>query len=95
MKALPFLLLACTVLCAHASGDTLVIPALEREPPNSPEGLPRPTRGMDMDGVLLRFGEPRERLPAVGEPPITRWMYDGYTVYFEGRSVLRAVVTRP
>ena len=96
MRVLPFLPLACALFAATATGDTLVMPALGQQgPPNRPEGLPRPTRGMDMDRVLQRFGEPAQRLAAVGEPPITRWIYDRYTVYFEGRIVLRAVVTRP
>ena len=76
-----------------ASADTLIIrPRVE--PPNSAEGVLRPVRGMTMQAVRERFGEPIQRLPAVGEPPITRWVYDRFTVYFEGDLTLRALVNR-
>lgn len=52
-----------------------------------------PTRGMTTDQVLQRFGTPLRRVAPVGEPPITRWQYDGMTVYFEGRHVIHSVAT--
>ncbi len=51
-----------------------------------------PGRGMSMEAVLNRFGEPLEKYPAVGEPPITRWVYKDFTVYFESQFVIHAVV---
>ena len=53
-----------------------------------------PGRGLTMGQVIARFGEPAERIQAIGEPPITRWSYDGYTVYFEYQIVLHSVVHR-
>lgn len=53
-----------------------------------------PVRGMHMDQVRAQFGKPKEILPAVGEPPITRWIYDGYTVYFEHSYVIQSVANR-
>ena len=50
-----------------------------------------PQRGMRMTAVEARFGAPRERGNAVGTPPITRWEYDGFTVYFENDIVLHSV----
>ncbi len=58
----------------------------------SMEAVPRPTRGLTMAQVEQRFGEPQEKLPAVGKPPITRWVYGNYTVYFEHQYVLHSVV---
>lgn len=78
---------------AHA-GDTLTMGATDGARASSAGGLPRPSRGMKMDQVLQRFGEPRQRLPAVGEPPITRWIYDGYTVYFENEYTITSVLHR-
>lgn len=52
-----------------------------------------PTRGMTMDEVAKRFGEPHEKLPAVGKPPITRWKYPGFTVYFEYKYVIDSVAS--
>lgn len=51
----------------------------------------RPERGMSAEQVERRFGPPLKKVPAVGDPPIGRWEYPGYTVYFEGRYVLHAV----
>ncbi|MEX0731126.1 MAG: hypothetical protein WED00_16720 [Aquisalimonadaceae bacterium] len=50
-----------------------------------------PRQGLTMSEVEGSFGEPRERVAEVGEPPISRWVYDGYTVYFEHDRVLHTV----
>jgi hypothetical protein len=47
-----------------------------------------------MDKVKEVFGEPQKRTPAVGEPPITRWIYKDFTVYFEYDRVIHAVKHR-
>lgn len=57
--------------------------------------VPRPTGGMTMEAVEKRFGVPRERHPSVGTPPITRWDYDQFAVFFEKDRVIDAVVTAP
>ncbi|MCP5144229.1 MAG: hypothetical protein H6978_05345 [Gammaproteobacteria bacterium] len=51
-----------------------------------------PQRGATMARVIESLGEPVERLAAVGDPPITRWRYNGFTVYFEYDRVLHTVV---
>ena len=53
----------------------------------------RPSRGMSMTAVESRFGQPATRHNAVGQPPITRWDYPGFAVYFEHQFVIHAVVT--
>lgn len=52
-----------------------------------------PSRGMSMARVEKAFGRPQRRLDPVGDPPITRWVYDGFTVYFEHHLVITSVVT--
>lgn len=52
-----------------------------------------PVRGMEMQQVRRLFGEPAQRLHAVGDPPIRRWQYDGMMVYFEDRRVIHSVAT--
>ena len=42
-----------------------------------------PPRGLTMAQVEQRFGAPAERFAAVGQPPITRWVYPAFVVYFE------------
>ena len=53
-----------------------------------------PARGMTMERVEELFGTPVEKVPAVGEPPISRWIYNDFVVYFEHQWVLNSVVTR-
>ncbi len=53
----------------------------------------RPARGMSMEKVEATFGAPATRAPAVGEPPITRWEYPGFTVYFEHQLVIHTVAS--
>jgi hypothetical protein len=53
----------------------------------------RPARGMSMSAVESRFGQPASRHSAVGQPPITRWDYPGFSVFFEHEYVIHAVAT--
>jgi hypothetical protein len=50
-----------------------------------------PDRGSSMAQVEERFGAPKARHAAVGQPPITRWDYEGFSVYFEHQFVIHAV----
>ena len=50
-----------------------------------------PGRGMSMEQVTERFGTPKEKVEQVGEPPITRWVFGTFTVYFEHDKVIHAV----
>lgn len=54
-----------------------------------------PTRGMSKAEVKARLGSPNSKAPAVGAPPISRWRYDGYTVYFENDLTLHTVLDQP
>lgn len=56
-----------------------------------PATIELPKRGETMTAVEARFGAPRARHAAVGQPPITRWDYEGFSVYFEHRHVVHAV----
>jgi hypothetical protein len=47
-----------------------------------------------MATVEAQFGAPTERRGAIGEPPISRWEYPGFTVFFEHQLVIHAVVRR-
>ena len=51
-----------------------------------------------MEKVEAKFGAPSRRAPAVGggttaQPPITRWEYPGFVVYFENNHVVHTVAT--
>ncbi len=77
-----------------AQADTLLLDAITAAPPNNAEGVPRPGSGADMTTVAAQYGEPESKKDAVGEPPITRWVYPNYTVYFEHDRVIDVVVHR-
>jgi hypothetical protein len=52
-----------------------------------------PARGMTMSQVTSKFGAPSTKVPAVGNPPISRWEYPGFVVYFERDHVIHSVVS--
>lgn len=93
------LALSLTGLAAHA--DELVVPempaAVAPEIKVEAEAPPAlPAKGMLMSDVEKKFGEPKQKYPAVGgaprQPPITRWDYDGFVVFFERTHVVDAVI---
>jgi hypothetical protein len=53
-----------------------------------------PNRGSTMATVESRYGAPTNRHAAVGNPPITRWDYPQFSVYFENDRVLHTVLVR-
>ncbi|NNM20974.1 MAG: hypothetical protein HKO55_06865 [Gammaproteobacteria bacterium] len=54
-----------------------------------------PTRGMTMESVEASYGSPTSRRAPVGDPPITRWEYQQFIVYFEYKRVIHSVAKRP
>lgn len=58
----------------------------------APAPVVTPTRGTLMNKVEAQFGAPAERHAAVGNPPITRWDYPGFSVFFEREHVIHSVV---
>ncbi|MGV6851151.1 MAG: hypothetical protein ACWA5R_03095 [bacterium] len=56
------------------------------------QDMPKPQLGMTMDQVKEQYGMPLEQMPAVGNPPITRWVYHDFTVYFEKSTVINSVI---
>jgi hypothetical protein len=53
-----------------------------------------PARGLSMNQVEQRFGAPASRIAAIGQPPIARWVYPSFVVYFEYNLVIHAVRTQ-
>ncbi len=77
---------AALVGAAAVHADELQMPASTSSTGSTP------ARGMSMEKVEATFGAPSNREPAVGQPPITRWEYPAYVVYFENNIVLHTVV---
>ncbi|MAR92929.1 MAG: hypothetical protein SV765_15890 [Pseudomonadota bacterium] len=55
-------------------------------------GEARPRAGLTKAQVSERFGAPGQKVAAVGDPPISRWVYEHYTVYFEYDHVIHSVL---
>jgi hypothetical protein len=77
------------VLAGTAQAETI---ALDDQVMVRESDIARPSRGMTMHAVQAKFGTPQERHEAVGEPPISRWDYHGFRVFFEKDRVIHAVV---
>ena len=89
------LILAGSLLLSTASisqAEVISIADPRFEVANSVEGVTRPTRGMSMANVEREFGQAEQTSSAVGEPPIIRWDYPTFIVYFEHNTVIHSVV---
>lgn len=75
------------------SAEVIRIPVGAQNPQAA--GIDRPALGMLKDRVISTYGEPRQRHPAVGTPPIERWDYDQFSVYFEYDHVVHSVLKGP
>jgi hypothetical protein len=53
-----------------------------------------PSRGMTQQRVERDFGSPASKGIPVGEPPISRWEYPGFVVFFEFDRVIHSVTKR-
>jgi outer membrane receptor for ferrienterochelin and colicin len=56
------------------------------------QDMNRPKTGMTKTAVKQQFGEPTKETAAVGKPPISRWEYTDFTVYFEYEHVINTVL---
>lgn len=92
LVALTFALLAS----GPASADVLLIESIESAP-----AIQTPSRGQTMADVRMQFGDPQTEHPTVStdggpyQPPITRWDFENYSVFFEHDVVVRSVVHHP
>jgi hypothetical protein len=78
--------LAALALSGPAWADELKVPAPQA-------AADKPASGMSMEKVEAKYGAPIKRVPAIGEPPITRWEYPGFVVFFEHSLVIHTVIT--
>jgi len=72
-----------------SAADTLQMEGTEPDANSS-----RPTRGETTTSVESKYGAPASKQAAVGEPPISRWEYKEFVVFFEYDRVIHAVVKR-
>lgn len=86
------ILVLFTALSVQAEVISIADP--DYDVPNTPAGVERPSQGMSMQQVEQRFGVAQEERSPVGDPPITRWLYEDFTVFFEYDKVVHATVIR-
>jgi len=90
-KTIPALLAVLALSSTASYAETLLLDSIEMD---AQTASMRPKAGMTMPAVESTYGAPAERHPTVGNPPITRWDYAGFSVYFEGERVIHAVARR-
>ena len=83
-------LAASAVVASVAFAETVVVNDQVTVKQSSLDG---PKRGITMSQVEAHFGAPVTKHATVGEPPITRWDYTGFSVFFERDRVIDTVVT--
>lgn len=91
MRKLPAAFLLAVPIAGVAPAETIV---LNDQVAVRESSVERPARGMTMAAVEARFGAPASRREAVGQPPITRWDYGDFSVFFEFERVVHAVALR-
>lgn len=84
-------------LLLTVAASAVTVRADDSAPVIGDHGHALPAKGDSQQAVLDRYGEPTMRHAAVGggtpsQPPITRWDYPGFSVFFEHRHVVDAVV---
>jgi hypothetical protein len=84
-----YLLLAAVLATGFARAETI---AVDSGIAVKESDVVTPARGMTMDQVAAKFGAPVSKVPAIGKPPISRWEYPGFVVYFEADHVIHSVV---
>ena len=93
-------LLVCGFLIAGGlyaggiSAETLQRPGTDSADALAYDESGRPTRGMTQARVEARYGAPQNTDAAVGDPPISKWHYEKFVVYFEYDRVIHAVLKR-
>jgi hypothetical protein len=85
-------LLVCTGLLL--AGGSLSADILLKERAAKAKAATLPAGGLTMSEVEGRYGPPSERKDPVGRPPITRWVYPAFTVYFENDRVISSVLNK-
>ena len=76
-----------TLAVQITNADVLIIEEVRQA-----DRMELPKNGQDKATVEAKFGTPAQKLPAVGDPPISSWKYDRYSVYFEEDLVLFTVL---
>ena len=86
------LALLITIIMTLVPFGTAIADVLLIEEVRQSDRMELPDNGLSTAEVKARFGDPVNTHNAVGDPPITRWDYSGWSVYFEYDLVLFTVL---
>jgi len=80
-------LITLTSTTSHA--ETIKVPVGQQ---SRDQQVERPTLGMHQNMVEKHFGAPLSLQEPKGTPPISRWEYEHFVVYFESDHVIHSVI---
>jgi len=82
------IVLASTFIGGQAIAEEIRVPVGQQ----SKHSVVAPKTGLAQSDVLSQFGAPNNRSASVGSPPISRWEYSKFYVYFEYDRVIHSVI---
>lgn len=85
--------LCLSVLPPLGAAEVIRIPVGSQNP--GAANIDRPALGLLKARVVSDYGEPEKRYAPVGTPPIERWDYEQFSVYFEYDHVVHSVLKGP
>jgi hypothetical protein len=86
----PILILAALALMTTAlQADVLLV-----KRSSEAQGGAYPKRGASKAQIAAQYGAPSTKHAPVGKPPITRWDYPAFSVYFEHDHVIDSVLKK-
>jgi hypothetical protein len=86
-KYIKKIIILIAIFSATAHSDVLIIDRI-----NTNQAINIPAKGLSMNQVLSKYGEPVSKNAAVGQPPIVKWQYGEFSVYFENNWVISSVI---
>ena len=72
-----------------STSEAISIPLANK---NRATNIQMPVRGDTKESVEYEFGSPTAKHPPRGTPPISRWDYPSFSVYFESNSVIHSAL---
>ena len=78
--------------CSYAWSEEITTPTPVGQQGADKASVSRPSKGMSKSQVSAHFGKPATESGPVGQPPISRWDYPDFSVFFEYDHVIHSVL---
>ena len=85
-------IIVCTLLMVLAPAVMADVLLIERSQVMA--GMDLPQKSTTMNQVRSQYGDPISESGPVGNPPITKWEYADFFVYFEHQHVITSVLKK-